>query len=77
MVFRCNGRLLQSWHFEKENNLKLYYTIGARRAGAAAAIYAGVEKANTVLQWKAEKNITDMVKDAWRWELALHTGLKK
>lgn len=63
--------------FEKENNLKLNYIIGARRAGDAAAIYANVEKANTVLQWKAEKNIVDMVKDAWRWEMAVHADAEK
>lgn len=63
--------------FEKENNLKLNYIIGARRAGDAAAIYANVEKANTVLLWKAEKNIVDMVKDAWRWEMAVHADAEK
>ncbi len=57
--------------FENENNLQLNYVIGPRRAGDAAAVYADVSKANTVLQWKADKNISDMVKDAWRWQSKL------
>lgn len=63
--------------FEKENNLQLQYIIGERRVGDAAAIYAAVEKANSILQWRAEKNIADMVKDAWRWEKALHATERK
>ena len=61
--------------FKKENNVQLNYTIGPRRAGDAAAIYADVSKANTVLHWKAEKNMVDMVKDSWRWEMKLHTAV--
>ena len=61
--------------FETENKLQLNYTIGPRRAGDAAAIYADVSKANTILQWKAEKNIKDMVKDSWRWEMKLHDAI--
>ena len=61
--------------FEKENNVQLNFVIGPRRAGDAAAIYADVGKANTVLHWKAEKNINDMVKDSWRWEMKLHNEI--
>ena len=57
--------------FEEENELKLNYVIGPKRDGDAAAIYADVSKANTILQWKAEKDIADMVKDAWQWEKKL------
>lgn len=61
--------------FEIENKMQLNYTIGPRRAGDAAAIYADVSKANTILQWKAEKNIRDMVIDSWRWEMKLHNAI--
>ncbi len=54
--------------FEKENNIKINYRIGPRRAGDACSIYANVDKANRELHWKAEKDIRDMVIDAWRWE---------
>jgi len=54
--------------FEIANDVKLNYTIGDRRAGDAPELYADVTKANEVLQWKAEKNLSDMVRDAWHWE---------
>lgn len=57
--------------FEKENQLSLPVIIGPRREGDAEAMFADVSKANTVLQWKAEKQLPDMVKDAWRWEKQL------
>lgn len=60
--------------FEKEIDLKLNYTIGPRRKGDAAAIYADVTKANTILQWKAEKDIVAMLKDSWRWQMKLETA---
>lgn len=58
--------------FEHENAIKLDYTIGPRRHGDAAAVYADVKKANTVLKWAAEKGITEMVKDSWEWERKLY-----
>ncbi|GAB2806916.1 NAD-dependent epimerase/dehydratase family protein [Ferruginibacter profundus] len=57
--------------FEITNAIQLQYTIGKRRPGDAPALYADVHKANTVMQWKAEKTLTDMVGDAWRWEQRL------
>ncbi len=54
--------------FETINAVKLHYKIGDRRPGDAPALYADVTKANEVLKWKAEKNLADMVRDAWRWE---------
>lgn len=54
--------------FEKENSINLQYEIGDRRPGDAASIYADVELAAEILNWKAEKNLKDMVIDAWRWE---------
>ncbi len=54
--------------FESMNAVKLNYNIGDRRHGDAPELYADVAKANKILQWKAEKNLKDMVIDAWRWE---------
>jgi UDP-glucose 4-epimerase len=33
--------------------------------------YADTTKANEVLGWKAEKNIEDCMRDAWRWQQKL------
>jgi UDP-glucose 4-epimerase len=57
--------------FEKEANVKLQYTIGSRRPGDAAAVYADVQAASGILKWKAEKGLKDIVTDAWRWERAV------
>jgi UDP-glucose 4-epimerase len=54
--------------FEQENGIEIPYTIVARRAGDIAASYADPSKANKELGWKAEKNINDMVRDAWNWQ---------
>ena len=58
--------------FEKENQIKLNYTIGKTREGDAQAIFADATKANSILQWKTEKDLKDMVIDSWRWEKGLN-----
>jgi UDP-glucose 4-epimerase len=57
--------------FEEVNEIKVPYRFGPRRPGDAPILYADVTKATTVLEWKAQKTLGDMVKDAWRWELSL------
>lgn len=51
--------------YEKENNVKIPYKIVKRRDGDIAECYADPEKALTLLSWKAEKNLNDMVKSAY------------
>ena len=51
--------------YEKENNVKIPYKIVERRDGDIAKCYADPEKALTLLKWKAEKNLNDMVKSAY------------
>jgi UDP-glucose 4-epimerase len=57
--------LIQS--FERENNVKVNYEIGPRRQGDVVKIYSNSEKAKKVLNWKIERNISDIVKSAWKW----------
>ena len=54
--------------FEEENNIKLNYTIGDRREGDVEKIYADNSKANTLLGWKPNCSLSDMVTSAWAWE---------
>lgn len=54
--------------FEEANGVKIPYEITARRAGDIATCYAATEKAEKLLHWKAEKSLTDMCRDAWRWQ---------
>lgn len=54
--------------FERVNDIKIPYEIAPRRAGDIAVCYAGTEKAERKLGWKAERGIEDMCRDAWRWQ---------
>jgi UDP-glucose 4-epimerase len=48
------------------------YIIGPRRLGDAAVSFACADKAYQLLNWKAEKTLDDMCKDAWKWHLSQH-----
>jgi UDP-glucose-4-epimerase len=54
--------------FEETNNVKVPYKIAERRSGDVAECYADASKAALLLNWKAEKTLEDMCKDAWRWQ---------
>ena len=54
--------------FERVNNVKVPYVIAERRPGDIAECYANTDKAEKVLGWKAEKELDDMCRDAWRWQ---------
>lgn len=54
--------------FERASGKEVPYVITDRRSGDIAACYANPDKALNELGWKAEKVLTDMVNDAWRWQ---------
>ena len=55
--------------FEKANDMKVPYVIVERRSGDIAECYADASKAEKELNWKAEKDLVQMCKDAWRWQI--------
>ena len=57
--------------FEKTSGEKLNWAFAPRRAGDVVEAYADTTKANNTLGWKAEKNIEDCMRDAWRWQQKL------
>ncbi|MEN9571330.1 MAG: UDP-glucose 4-epimerase GalE [Bacteroidota bacterium] len=57
--------------FERVTGISLNYKIGKRRLGDAPAVYAGTEKANTILGWRAALSLSDMIASAWQWQLQL------
>ncbi len=57
--------------FEKATGKKVPHKIGARRPGDVVATYADPSKANSELNWKAEKTLADACKDAWNWQVKL------
>ena len=54
--------------FEEANNLKLNYKVAPRRAGDVTAVWADTTRANDVLGWRAERELSDTLRAAWAWE---------
>lgn len=54
--------------FEKTNGITIPYEIIDRRPGDIAYCYADAGKAKRELRWTSKRDITDMCKDAWRFE---------
>ena len=54
--------------FEQVNGCKIPYRITDRRPGDIAECYANAELAKQELDWQAEKDLSDMVRDAWNWQ---------
>ncbi|WP_088007145.1 UDP-glucose 4-epimerase GalE [Indiicoccus explosivorum] len=55
--------------FEVANGVSIPYRVTDRRPGDVAASFADPTKAEQLLGWKAEKGLSEMCRDAWRWEL--------
>ena len=57
--------------FERATGVKLNWKYGPRREGDIEKIWGNVDKANKVLGWKAEANLDDVMRSAWKWQLKL------
>lgn len=55
---------------EQASGRKVPYRIAPRRPGDIAACYADVRYAQEVLGWRAQRGVSEMCVDAWRWEQA-------
>lgn len=62
--------------FEKASGKKIPYEIVDRRPGDVAECYADPSKATRELNWKAEKTLSEMCEDAWRWQSKNPNGYK-
>ena len=54
--------------FERASGKPVAYKIAPRRSGDAAACYANPNKAAALLGWRAERGLSEMCADAWRWQ---------
>lgn len=54
--------------FEAASGRKVPYRVVPRRQGDVAECWADVSRAKCELGWQAEKNINDMMRDAWCWQ---------
>lgn len=55
--------------FERVNNIMVPYVIAPRRPGDIASCYSDPTKALKELGWSAEKNLDDMCKDSWNFQV--------
>ena len=53
--------------FQKVNNVKVNYIVGARRPGDIPACFADSTKAKEEMGWVAEKGLEEMCKDSWNF----------
>ncbi|MDA3919343.1 MAG: UDP-glucose 4-epimerase GalE [Salinisphaera sp.] len=54
--------------FEKISEKPLPYRLVDRRAGDIAECWADAGKADRELDWRAERGLEDIMRDAWRWQ---------
>ena len=54
--------------FEDATGVAIKHEFGARRAGDLPEFWANADKAEKVLGWKAERDLTAMCRDTWRWQ---------
>ena len=59
--------------FEKVSGKKLPYKIVDRREGDITSAYANIDKANTVLGWKAQSTLEESLASAWKWEVKIRS----
>ncbi len=54
--------------FERTTNTTLNYKIVDRRPGDVETLYADTSLAEKKLNWKAKRDIDDMIASSWKWE---------
>ena len=64
--------VLQMVHaFEQATGQAVPYQLAPRRAGDIDSSYAKTDKSRELLHWQAEKQLSDMCADSWRWKSAV------
>ncbi|MCW5899855.1 MAG: UDP-glucose 4-epimerase GalE [Flavobacteriales bacterium] len=57
--------------FQEVNGVEMPWSMGPRRPGDVASVYADTTRCRTVLGWEAELGLDDALRDAWRWQCRL------
>lgn len=55
--------------FNEVTGKEIPYKITDRRPGDIGVCYANPEKAKNLLGWQAEKNLKEMCRDSWNWQV--------
>lgn len=58
--------------FMEVNGVDVPHQYGERRPGDVPIIFANPAKAAKIMGWTAKRNLTEMVRDAWNWQLTLN-----
>lgn len=54
--------------FEQETGARVKYRVGPRRPGDVAACWADPSAARAATGWRAQRDLGEMLRDAWRWQ---------
>ena len=60
--------------FEKASGKPVPYQLAPRRAGDIASCFADPAQAQTLLDWRATRDLAAMCLDAWRWQSSNPNG---
>lgn len=60
--------------FEQVTGQPIPYSIAPRRAGDIAESWSDPSKAKHELNWVATRNLEDMIRDTWRWQVNYPNG---
>lgn len=63
--------------FSLATGIDIPYQITLRRTGDVASYYADPSKAQTYLEWKAERDLMQMCRDSWKWQSKNPFGYKQ
>lgn len=58
--------------FEKATGVKVNWEYAPRREGDIEKVWGNVDKAVSILGWKAEADLEDILRSAWNWQLKLY-----
>lgn len=60
--------------FQTVSGKTIAYDVAPRRDGDLAAFWADPSLAAEALDWQAQRNLDDMIRDTWRWQAANPNG---
>ncbi|HBD0380811.1 TPA: GDP-mannose 4,6-dehydratase, partial [Escherichia coli] len=60
--------------FEQITNVAVPHIFVGRRPGDIAECWSDPSKAYEELNWRAKKDLADMIRDAWKWQVQNPNG---
>ena len=55
--------------YEKVSGKKIEYKLCPKRSGDVPIIFADIKKAKKVLNWNSKRDIIEMCRSSWQWQL--------